>query len=134
MVGSLMVLSLGVQQLRFSGFPLRGAGFSGQGYPKAGGKSPEWGAGAGFPRAWVFLLTLVRLGVMERAPVNVSRIRLGFLVSPFPLLWLCFLVGCSDFWAQESWNLPAEAASALPELFPGTGLKPCGSNNIFQRN
>lgn len=74
--------------------------------PKPGGKTPAQipgrGVGAGFPRAWVFLLTLVRLGVMERTHVNVSRAGSAWASWSLPPLctgagWLRFLVDCSDF-------------------------------------
>lgn len=103
--------------------------------------------GRDLPRAWVFLLTLVRLQAMESAVCKRKlcgfRIRLGFLVSPLPLHRSgmaagLFSHGLQRFGGPERWQLPtslaAETATALSELFSGTELKPCGSNNIFQRN
>lgn len=92
-------------------------------------------------------MTLVRLQVMERAvckwKLRGFRIRPGFLVSR--PVWhrsgiAAVLVsrGLRRFGGPERWKVPtslaAEAATALSGLFPGTKFKPCGSNNIFQRN
>lgn len=79
--------------------------------PKPGGKTPARipgrGVWAGFPRAWVFLLTLVRLGVMERAHVNVSRAGSAWASWSLPSLrtgagWLWLLVDCSDFGVRRA--------------------------------
>lgn len=96
---------------------------------------------------WVFLLTLVRLRVMESAVCKRElpgcRIRLGFLVCPLALRRngipaVLVSRGLRRFGGPESWklptSLPAGATTALSELFLGTELKPRGSNDIFQRN
>lgn len=109
-VGFLSVLP---EKQRDGGFGMGGLGLAeaAPSDPKAGGKTPARipgrGVRAGFPRAWVFLLTLVRLGVMERAHVNASRAGSAWASWSLPSLrtgagWLWFLVDCSDFGVRRA--------------------------------